>query len=299
MNHNLTQKNLTSPNERAIGGFLEATVRACQVQDLSDLDLKLGQPLDAAVGVFRSSRPDLGAVQRHPAHIHQPPLSTGRQHLHEQRLHHIIDHHPEPGDGGMIRDHPPTDRLIRHITATRRLQLPSRPSPLAIPEHQQRQHHRRIKRRTAPLAYVVAVAGIDSRQVQTLHHPNHRPHQTVVAQQIPIRRHPQKRLITIRNQKLRSHTPPSHKPLAIASTPTGIATLPEGEHSNRSRGAPPGGSIQTDPATLPQGGAFKPSLTPTRILHQPQAPVGSPRTRGRRGPVPIARNQSTLIERSV
>ena len=128
----------------------------------------------------------------------------------------------------MIRDHPPTDRLIRHITATRRLQLPSRPSPLAIPEHQQRQHHRRIKRRTAPLAYVVAVAGIDSRQVQTLHHPNHRPHQTVVAQQIPIRRHPQKRLITIRNQKLRSHTPPSHKPLAIAITPTGIATLPIG-----------------------------------------------------------------------
>ena len=63
-----------------------------------------------------------------------------------------------------------------------------------------------------------------------VHHPNHRPHQTVVAQQIPIRRHPQKRLITIRNQKLRSHTPPSHKPLAIASTPTGIATLPMGEH---------------------------------------------------------------------
>ncbi len=177
------------------------------VQDLLDLGTQSSQRCNAAVRSFRGGRFNLGAIKGHPTHIDQSPIGTRPEHLDKQRLDHIVNQHPEPGNRRVIRCHSPTDRLIGHIPTASRFQLPRRAFPLAIPEHHQRQHHRWIKRRTTPLTHIGPIAGINPRQIKTLNHLNHRPHQLVVGQQLPIRRRLQKRLLTIRNQKHRSHTP--------------------------------------------------------------------------------------------
>jgi hypothetical protein len=152
----------------------------------------------------RGVRVHLRPVDRDHPDLHQSRLPTEPQHLAEQARKRRLVANTKPRDRRVIRrllrrDHPVGDILNTPALDPARGALTPR-----VGVEQQRHHHRRLKRRTAPS--ILAIGAIERREIHLLHRRQHEPRQMILRQPIPrIRRH-QEHLLTITLKKVLGHT---------------------------------------------------------------------------------------------
>ena len=134
----------------------------------------LGDLLIAARRVMRCGRGDLGAVDRDNTDLDQTTARAERQHLAEQIGDRRLVTDPEARRRRVIRRLVGSDHTKRDIVVAAALDRPRRAHPDRIGVDEQRNHHRRVVRRSTPT--VVAITRMKRRQIQ-LRRP--RPKQTM------------------------------------------------------------------------------------------------------------------------
>ena len=173
--------------------------------------------------MVRGRRRDLGPIDRHDPHLHQPRPSAEREHAAEQLGNRLLVTRAEARDGRVVgsligRDHPegnivaaaPLDRARR--THTERIRV-----------NEQRHHHLRIVRSGPPA--VTAISRVERLQIKLRHALEHEPGQVVLGQPLAPRRRQQQMLITIARQEVLGHHAP-HRSGTTASSPSAKTEQP-------------------------------------------------------------------------
>src|SRR5215472_4859655 len=155
------------------------------------------RPVPARIGV------DLGAVQRHRAHLQHPHLTPQHQHLDEQFRDLLQKPPPKRRDRVVVRMVIGRNEAKRYRIVGGALQLPARKHSCRVTVNQQPQQHRRMVRcRTR-----AAIAADQCSQVQPINHFNHKPRQMPLRQPLIHRRGQQKPGLPIHVAKI-AHPPP-------------------------------------------------------------------------------------------
>jgi hypothetical protein len=95
-------------------------------------------------------------------------------------------------------DHPTGDVFL-----TRTLDRPRRPRSARVGVEQDRDHHRRIKRR--PAVTVSAISAIERRQIHARHDVDHKPREVILRQPLTHVGRQQKRLLAITRDEVLAH----------------------------------------------------------------------------------------------
>ena len=106
-------------------------------------------------------------------------------------------------DRRMIRATHPGDHLERHVLPARPLNPPRPPVPARIRIQKQRHQHRRIVRSATRRTQPIPLG--EPGQIHLLHRAQHRPHQMILRQPLPLRRRHQQHLPTLTTHEFSSH----------------------------------------------------------------------------------------------
>ena len=157
----------------------------------------------------------LRAVDGDHPDAHQAGLGAEREHLTEQLREGGLVALAKARDRRVIRTLVGADHARGDILNTAAFDAPRRALAQRVAVEQQRNHHRRIVRRTA-LA-VVAVDHEERPQIQRRHGVDHEPRQMPLGQPLTQTRRQQQVLITITREEVLRH------PRMVLTTPDGAA----------------------------------------------------------------------------
>ena len=154
-----------------------------------------GDLLIVTIGVTRGVRMDLRAVDRDHPDLRQPRLGAQPQDVAEQSGERCLVALAKTRNRRVIRhlirrDHPEGD-----VLNTRPLDHPRRTLAPRVGVEQQRDHHRRIVRRTAMT--IQAVGAIEARQIHLLDRRQHEPREMARRQPLPQARRHQQHLLAV------------------------------------------------------------------------------------------------------
>jgi hypothetical protein len=110
----------------------------------------------------------------------------------------------KPRDRAVIGPAVRGDQPKRDVLDTLALDHPRGPLPTRIGIHQQRDHHRRIVRRTPVTIH--PVIGVERGEIHLLNHRDHKPREVILRQPLIQTRRHQERLIAITPQEALRHT---------------------------------------------------------------------------------------------
>jgi hypothetical protein len=147
---------------------------------------------------------DLGAVDRHHADPDQAAARTQRQHLAEQARDRRLMANAEARDRRVIGRVVGGDDAERDIVLAAPLDRARGPHTDRVAVDEQRDHHRRIVRRTTPP--VVAIGRVERRQIHLGDCVQHEPREVALGQPLAQARRQQQLLLAItRDEVLRHH----------------------------------------------------------------------------------------------
>jgi hypothetical protein len=148
-----------------------------------------------ARGVVGGRRGDLRPVDRDHTDLDQAAARAQRQHLAEQLGDRLLVAHPEARDRRAIGRPTGADHPKRHVVVAATLDRPRRAHPDRVGVDEQRHHHRRIVRRPAPP--VVAITGLERRQLHLGDRVEHEPRQVLLGRPLAQARRQQQLLLAV------------------------------------------------------------------------------------------------------
>jgi hypothetical protein len=159
--------------------------------------------LVVAGGVLRGVGVHLGAVDRDQPDRHQAGPGAEREHLAEQTGQRRLVTLAKARDRAVIRPPVRGDHARRDVLHAAPPDAPRRPLPDRVGVEQQRDHHRRIVRRTA--MPVSPVGRAERRQIQLRHGIDHKPRKVALGQPLAQARRQQKLPLTATPDEVPRH----------------------------------------------------------------------------------------------
>jgi hypothetical protein len=109
----------------------------------------------------------------------------------------------KPRDRRVVGNLMSSDNAKGHVLLTRSLDRARRPDPARVRVEQQRDHHRRLKRR--PAVPVLPVGGVERAQIHLRHRVEHEPRKVRLRQPVADVGRQQKRLLAAGRMKVLAH----------------------------------------------------------------------------------------------
>jgi hypothetical protein len=223
---------------------------------------------EVAVGIDRRVGRQLGPIDGHHPDRRQSRPGAQAEHAAKDVAQRSLVAAAELGDRRVIGHQVGRDHAIRDVLHARALDPARRPVPTRIRVQQQRDHHRRLIRRTT--VTILAIVGVEQRQVQLADRPQHRPDQMLLRHPIGHRRRQKKRLLTISPDEPRAHTPKTPgRPGQHAPFPDSLDELRQRPPSQlprpvNVRGCYLGSGTQQPKSVMP--GVNSPSTAPSSVV---------------------------------